>query len=52
MRNVISLNCDTDTFGAIAGGVTEEFYHGFGDLDAERILEECLDDYLNMILNK
>ncbi len=20
MRNVISLNCDTDTFGAIAGG--------------------------------
>ena len=52
MRNVISLNSDTDTFGAIAGGVTEEFYHGFGDLDAERILEECLDDYLNMILNK
>jgi ADP-ribosylglycohydrolase len=52
MRNVISLNCDTDTFGAIAGGVAEEFYHGFGDLDAEKILEECLDDYLNMILNK
>ena len=52
MRNVISLNCDTDTFGAIAGGVAEEFYYGFGDLDVERILEECLDDYLNMILNK
>ena len=52
MRNVISLNCDTDTFGAIAGGVAEEFYHGFGELDAEKILEKCLDDYLNMILNK
>ena len=25
MRNVISLNCDTDTFGAIAGGVAEDY---------------------------
>ena len=42
IRNVLSLPCDTDTIGAIAVGVAEEFYHGFGELDAERILDECL----------
>ena len=52
IRNVLSLNCDTDTFGAIAGGVAEEFYHGFGDLDAEGILEKCLDEYMLEILKK
>ena len=30
MRNIYSFKCDSDTFGAIAGGVAEEFYHGFG----------------------
>lgn len=28
IRNVFSLKCDSDTFGAIAGGVAEEFYGG------------------------
>ena len=46
MRNIFSLECDSDTFGAIAGGVAEEFYGGFGDVDAERIFEDNLDDYL------
>ncbi len=50
IRNVLSLPCDTDTLGAIAGGVAEEFYHGFGELDAERILDECLDKDLSGIL--
>jgi ADP-ribosylglycohydrolase len=50
MRNIFSLECDSDTFGAIAGGVAEEFYHGFGDVDAEGILGECLDEYLTEIL--
>lgn len=35
IRNIFSLECDSDTFGAIAGGVAEEFYGGFGDVDAE-----------------
>lgn len=50
MRNIYSLPCDSDTFGAIAGGVAEEFYHGFGDVDADGILEEYLDGYLMEIL--
>ena len=52
MRNIFSLECDSDTFGAIAGGVAEEFYHGFGSVDAEGILGECLDEELLGILNK
>ncbi len=50
MRNIYSLPCDSDTFGAIAGGVAEEFYKGFGDIDAEKILEDYLDKYLMGIL--
>ncbi|MCR4797280.1 MAG: ADP-ribosylglycohydrolase family protein [Lachnospiraceae bacterium] len=50
IRNVFSLPCDSDTFGAIAGGVAEEFYGGFGDLDAEGILKEYLDPYLMEIM--
>ena len=46
MRNIYSLPCDSDTFGAIAGGVAEEFYHGFGDIDAEGILKKHLTDAL------
>ena len=52
MRNIYSLPCDSDTFGAIAGGVAEEFYHGFGDIDAEAILKEYLSDDLYEILMK
>ena len=43
MRNIYSLPCDSDTFGAIAGGVAEEFYHGFGNVDAEGILKKIFD---------
>ncbi len=50
MRNIYSLPCDSDTFGAIAGGVAEEFYGGFGSVDAERILKEYLDHDLMEIL--
>ena len=39
IRNIFSLECDSDTFGAIAGGVAEEFYGGFGSVDAERNFE-------------
>ncbi|SFG70752.1 hypothetical protein [Oribacterium sp. WCC10] len=52
IRNVLSLTCDTDTIGAITGGVAEEFYHGFGELDAERILDECLDKELSGIFKR
>ena len=50
MRNIYSLPCDSDTFGAIAGGVAEEFYHSFGDIDAEGILKKHLTDDLYEIL--
>lgn len=51
IRNIYSLACDSDTFGAIAGGVAEEFYHGFGDIDAEGMLKQFLDEELYQILN-
>ena len=50
IRNIFSLKCDSDTFGAIAGGVAEEFYGGFGSVDAERILREYLDEELFKIM--
>ena len=52
IRNIYSLPCDSDTFGAIAGGVAEEFYGGFGGVDAEGIIKKQLDDYLYEILMK
>ena len=52
MRNIFSLECDSDTFGAIAGGVAEEFYGGFGSVDAEGILNGYLDRFLYKILSK
>ncbi len=50
MRNIYSLPCDSDTLGAIAGGVAEEYYHGFGSVDAEGILKEYLSQELYEIL--
>ena len=50
IRNIFSLKCDSDTFGAIAGGVAEEFYGGFGSIDVDGILEKYLDEYLMDIL--
>ena len=52
IRNIYSLECDSDTFGAIAGGVAEEFYRGFGNVDADSLLESYLDDYLLAILKR
>ena len=48
IRNIYSLECDSDTFGAIAGGVAEEFYHG--SVNADGILKEFLTDDLYEIL--
>ncbi len=45
MRNVLSVNCDADTIGAIGGAVAWEFYHGSG-FDEEAILKKYLDDTL------
>ena len=50
IRNIYSLRCDSDTFGAVAGGVAEEYYHGFGNIDADSILREYLTDDLWSIL--
>lgn len=51
IRNIFSLECDSDTFGAIAGGMAEEFYHGFGSLDGEKIAKEYLTEELWDILH-
>lgn len=50
LRNVFSLECDSDTFGAIAGGVAEKFYKGFGNIDAEGLLKTYLTPDLYEIL--
>ena len=50
MRNIYSIHCDSDTFGAIAGGVAEEYYKGFGDIDADGIIRKYLTDELYEIL--
>ncbi|WP_051464993.1 ADP-ribosylglycohydrolase family protein [Butyrivibrio sp. FCS014] len=50
LRNVFSLECDSDTFGAIAGGVAEEFYGGFGEIDVESFLKKYLTPKLYEIL--
>ena len=50
IRNVYSLKCDSDTFGAVAGGAAEEFYRGFGSVDAEKILRDYLTPDLYTIL--
>lgn len=48
IRNVLSLNCDTDTLCAIGGGIAEEFYQGTG-FNEEWILKNYLDDDLYKI---
>ena len=49
LRNVFSLDCDSDTLGAIGGAVAEEYYKTTG-LDNEKIINTYLDDYLKNIL--
>ncbi len=46
IRNIYSLPCDSDTFGAIAGSTAEELFGGFGDIDAEGIIKDYLTDDL------
>ena len=45
LRNVLSLDCDADTIGAIGGGIAEEFYKETGFNDDE-LLKQYLDNYL------
>lgn len=50
LRNVFSLDCDSDTLAAIGGGVAEEFYKGTG-LENDKLLELYLDNRLLAIVN-
>ena len=52
IRNIISFECDSDTVGAIAGGVAEEFYKGFGEVDAETIFKKYMPKDLYEILQR
>lgn len=55
IRNVLSLNCDTDTLCAIGGGIAEELFDNVNDRIMQykdNILEYYLDDYLLSILKK
>ena len=41
IRNVFSVNCDTDTIGCIAGGIADAFYGGTG-YDEDALLRRYL----------
>lgn len=45
LRNVLSVKCDTDTIGAIGGGIAEEFFGETG-FDDRKLLKYYLDDEL------
>lgn len=45
IRNVLSLPCDTDTMGAIAGAIAEAWY-GTTGFDDDALLRRYLDDWL------
>jgi ADP-ribosylglycohydrolase len=49
LRNVFSLNCDTDTLCCIAGGIAESFYKTTG-LNNDELLSRYLDSNLYNIL--
>lgn len=51
IRNVFSLNCDSDTICAIGGGVAEEYY-GLGNINANKILNKYLDNVLLAIVKE
>lgn len=51
MRNVLSLQCDSDTMCAIAGSIAESFYGGTG-LDDDQIIADYLDVFLREELSK
>lgn len=55
IRNVLSLNCDTDTLCAIGGGIAEELFDNTNDeilKNSDEILKKYLDDYLMKIFYK
>lgn len=41
IRNVYSVRCDTDTVGAIAGGIADAFFHGTS-FDEDKLLRYYL----------
>ena len=41
IRNVFSVRCDTDTIGAIAGGIADAYFHGTG-FDEDALLRQFL----------
>ena len=43
---------DTVMMMAIKKAIAEEFYRGFGNVDADSLLESYLDDYLLAILER
>lgn len=45
LRNVLFMNGDTDTLGAMSGSIAGAYY-GFGSLCVEKILRQYLDDEL------
>ncbi len=50
LRNVLSIECDTDTLCAIGGGVAEEYYKGTG-LDEQMLLKRYLTEELYQLIN-
>lgn len=51
LRNVMSMRCDTDTVGAIAGAMAAAHYKNFGSISVDEILNTYLNDYQREILN-
>ena len=51
IRNVLSFKCDTDTLGAIGGGIAEEFYGKTG-FDNDKLLRKYLDNRLYEIVKQ
>lgn len=49
LRNVLSIDCDTDTLCAIGGGIAEEYYGGTGFNDRD-LLGRYLDEKLMRIV--
>lgn len=51
IRNVLSFKCDSDTLGAIGGGIAEEFYKGTG-FNNDELLKKYLDERLYGIVKE
>lgn len=51
IRNVLSFKCDSDTLGAIGGGIAEAFYKGTG-FNNDELLKKYLDEKLYGIVKE